>query len=64
MIYVYTYLIFGWGFWLGVSCARFETFKGASPGEVVRGFLMAVLCWPIALYFLPVALHENSRDVE
>lgn len=47
------YLTFGLGFYIGLAVNNPDSFRNASVMSIVRGLVLALLLWPLALILLP-----------
>jgi hypothetical protein len=56
------YLLIGWIFYLILAITRFKTYDGASFIDLMKGLILGVLLWPIAMVVMLFVLQkEHSK---
>jgi hypothetical protein len=54
MTYLFAYILFGFGFYIGLALSRTDSFKNQSISSVLKGFILGFLFWPLAIVLWPL----------
>lgn len=57
------YCLIGLGVWMGVSCSRLSTCKGAAMWAIFKGFAFGVFGWPLALPIIVLQAQSEMRRI-
>lgn len=64
---IYSYLVFGLGFYVGLALNNLESFSRADTLSIIRGFLVGCIFWPIGIilkaYWYYIMIIESKKGM-
>lgn len=54
MNFIFGYLFFGLGFYIGLALNNPKSFRNVHLASIIRGLVFAIILWPISLITYPL----------